>query len=71
MRQLQTENERLNEHIAHLRNDPDAIEHAAREELHYTRSGEVIYTLPGASGSPSGSESSTVSGAGSVSGSRP
>ncbi len=69
MRQLQTENERLNEHIAHLKNDPDAIEHAAREELHYTRSGEVIYTLPSASGSSPGSPAGSE--AGSVSGTRP
>jgi cell division protein FtsB len=26
--------------------DPDAIEHEAREKLHYARPGEVIYTLP-------------------------
>jgi cell division protein FtsB len=31
-----------------LQNDPGAIEHQAREELHYTRAGEVIYTLPAA-----------------------
>jgi cell division protein FtsB len=44
--QLQKENERLNEHVDRLQNDPSAIEHEAREELHYTRAGEVIYTLP-------------------------
>ena len=48
MQQLQKENERLNQHIDHLQSDPDTIEHEAREELHYTRSGEVIYTLPNA-----------------------
>lgn len=48
MQQLQKENDRLREHVNHLQNDPDAIEHEAREELHYTRSGEVIYTLPDA-----------------------
>ena len=26
--------------------DPDAIEHEAREKLHYAKPGEVIYTLP-------------------------
>jgi cell division protein FtsB len=46
MQQLQRENEALQSHDDRLRNDPDAIEHEAREELHYTRSGEVIYTLP-------------------------
>lgn len=53
MQQLQKENDRLNEHISHLQSDPDAIEHQAREELHYTRAGEVIYTLPTASPDPS------------------
>jgi cell division protein FtsB len=53
MLQLQKENERLHEHVDHLQSDPDAIEHEAREELHYTRSGEVIYTLPNPGGEPS------------------
>lgn len=46
MDQLQRENGRLRGHVDRLQNDPSAIEHQAREELHYTRSGEVIYTLP-------------------------
>ncbi len=46
MQQLQKENDRLHEHVDRLQNDPSAIEHAAREELHYTRAGEVIYMLP-------------------------
>jgi len=44
--ELERENERLKEHADRLENDPSAIEHEAREELHYTRSGEVIVTLP-------------------------
>ena len=48
MQLLQRENDRLHEHVNHLQNDPSAIEHQAREELHYTRAGEVIYTLPDA-----------------------
>jgi cell division protein FtsB len=44
--QLQQENARLKGHVDRLRDDPGAIEHQAREELHYTRTGEVIYTLP-------------------------
>ena len=48
MQMLQTENERLRGHVERLQNDPGAIEHQAREELHYTRAGEVIYTLPSA-----------------------
>ena len=43
---LVRENDLLKGHIARLQNDPNAIEHQAREELHYTRPGEVIYTLP-------------------------
>lgn len=43
---LQLENDRLKGHVERLQNDPNAIEQQAREELHYTRPGEVIYTLP-------------------------
>jgi len=43
---LQKENARLKEHVDRLQTDPEAIEQQAREELHYTRPGEVIYTLP-------------------------
>jgi cell division protein FtsB len=53
---LKRENDLLKGHVERLQNDPNAIEHQAREELHYTRPGEVIYTLPasaGASGAPS------------------
>jgi cell division protein FtsB len=52
---LQRENDLLKGHVDRLQNDPNAIEHQAREELHYTRPGEVIYTLPtspGSSGAP-------------------
>jgi cell division protein FtsB len=44
--ELTRENDRLKEHADRLQNDPSAIEHEAREELHYTRTGEVIVTLP-------------------------
>jgi cell division protein FtsB len=53
---LQRENDLLKGHVDRLQNDPNAIEHQAREELHYTRPGEVIYTLPASpasSGTPS------------------
>jgi cell division protein FtsB len=43
---LQQENAHLRDHIERLKSDPDAIEHEAREKLHYARPGEVIYTLP-------------------------
>lgn len=50
---LVRENDLLKGHIARLESDPNAIEHQAREELHYTRPGEVIYTLPASPASPS------------------
>jgi cell division protein FtsB len=46
LRLLTDENESLRGHVERLQNDPGAIEHQAREELHYTRPGEVIVTLP-------------------------
>ena len=47
---LKRENDLLKGHVDRLQNDPSAIEHQAREELHYTRPGEVIYTLPASAG---------------------
>lgn len=49
LKSLERENEQLKGHVDRLQSDPNAIEHQAREELHYTRPGEVIYTLPDAS----------------------
>jgi cell division protein FtsB len=46
IRDLEQENARLRQHIEQLKSDPDAIEHEAREKLHYAKPGEVIYTLP-------------------------
>lgn len=43
---LQKENAQLRDRIQRLQSDPDAIQHEAREELHYAKPGEVIYTLP-------------------------
>jgi len=40
------ENAQLRKQIDRLKSDPDAIEHEAREKLHYAKPGEVIYTLP-------------------------
>lgn len=57
MQQLQQENGHLREHVDQLQSDPAAIEHQAREELHYTRAGEVIYTLPAPQTAPQPSES--------------
>jgi cell division protein FtsB len=46
LRDLNAENDALKGHVERLENDPGAIEHQARETLHYTRPGEVIVTLP-------------------------
>jgi len=46
VRRLTEENQQLQGHVQRLQDDPGAIEHQAREELHYTRPGEVIVTLP-------------------------
>jgi len=46
LKSLAHENELLKGHVDRLKSDPNAIEHQAREELHYARPGEVIYTLP-------------------------
>jgi cell division protein FtsB len=46
IKDLQDENTRMRNHIDRLKSDPDAIEHAAREQLHYARPGEVIVALP-------------------------
>jgi cell division protein FtsB len=45
IQQLKQENSRLKAHTERLQGDSNAIEHEAREKLHYTRPGEVIYTL--------------------------
>jgi cell division protein FtsB len=50
LRSLQRENDLLKGHVGRLQSDPNAIEHQAREELHYTRPGEVIVYMPPASG---------------------
>jgi cell division protein FtsB len=48
---LQRENDLLKGHVGRLESDPNAIEHQAREELHYTRPGEVIVYMPAPGGS--------------------
>ncbi len=42
--ELEQENARLQQQVKALKTDPDAIEHEARERLHYARPGEVIWT---------------------------
>ena len=41
---LEQQNTRLQQQVKELKTDPDAIEHEARERLHYARPGEVIWT---------------------------
>lgn len=45
---LQQQNAQMRQQIDRLKSDPDAIEHEAREKLHYAKPGEVIYALPDA-----------------------
>jgi len=45
-RDLDEENQRLTKQVDQLRTDPKAIEREAREQLHYTKKGEIIYLLP-------------------------
>ena len=45
---LQQENARLRVRVEKLKSDPNAIEHEAREKLHYAKPGEVIVDLPAA-----------------------
>lgn len=46
IQQLQEENAQLRRHVEDLKSDPDAIEHEAREKLHYAKPNEVIVALP-------------------------
>jgi len=43
---LQQENAQLRRHVEQLKSDPDAIEHEAREKLHYAKPNEVIVAMP-------------------------
>lgn len=43
---LQKENDHYTEQVKALRADPKTIEKEAREQLHYTRPGEVVYVAP-------------------------
>ena len=46
IKQLQLEQQRLNDRIKALKSDPATIEKEAREQLKYARPGEVVYSLP-------------------------
>jgi len=43
---LQKENNSYSQRIKELQTDPSSIEKEAREQLHYTRPGEVVYVDP-------------------------
>ena len=43
---LQKENSQYANQIKSLKSDPAAIEKEAREQLHYTRRGEIVYVAP-------------------------
>jgi cell division protein FtsB len=43
---LQKENNQYADQIKSLKSDPAAIEKEAREQLHYTRRGEIVYVAP-------------------------
>jgi cell division protein FtsB len=43
---LQKENDSYSDQIKALKSDPKTIEREAREQLHYTRPGEVVYVSP-------------------------
>jgi cell division protein FtsB len=43
---LQKENAEYVDQIKSLKSDPAAIEKEAREQLHYTRHGEIVYVAP-------------------------
>ena len=45
MQQVEEENKQLTKQVDELRNDPKAIEREAREQLHYTKKGELVYLL--------------------------
>jgi len=46
LNQLQKENDHYTQQIERLKTDPKTIEKEAREQLHYTRPGEVVYVTP-------------------------
>jgi cell division protein FtsB len=54
---LKRDNAQLRDHVERLKSDPDAIEHEAREKLHYAKPNEVIVAIPPVSenqGQPAG-----------------
>jgi len=56
---LEEQNRQLNSSVRALRSDPSAIEDIAREQLHLTRPGEIVYTYPTAP-APAGSSAAAL-----------
>ena len=52
IKDVQQDNVQLHQQIDRLKSNPDAIEHEAREKLHYAKAGEIIYSLPTAPPAP-------------------
>jgi cell division protein FtsB len=46
LEELQKENDYYTQQVKALKTDPKTIEKEAREQLHYTRPGEVVYVAP-------------------------
>ena len=46
LEKLNAENDALQKDVKALKNDKSAIEREAREQLHYTRPGEVVFVVP-------------------------
>jgi cell division protein FtsB len=46
IKRLQDENEQLSHHVEELKSNPAAIEHEAREKMHYAKPNEIIVALP-------------------------
>jgi cell division protein FtsB len=46
IQQLKQQNDQLEKDIHGLQSDPSAIERYAREQMHFARPGEIIYTFP-------------------------
>ena len=57
----QKDNDRLAQENRALRSDPAAIEREARQQLHYTKPGEVVFVAPAASfGAPRSQQPATA-----------
>jgi cell division protein FtsB len=55
LQKLSRENDLLQKDVKSLKSDKSAIEREAREQLHYTRPGEVIFVVPTKTSSPDSS----------------